>query len=719
MSGCVISVLDMGSEVSSLITAGLSIALKQESKKRTALLDFSLFPIRGKMKILFNLSEEKSLIPLLPFIDQLDAQMMDGYFVSHTSGVDLLNGCFKRNEMIKIKPEYLSKIVSFLPQMYAYTLISLDNDFNEAALALLDSSNLIILIITPDYLSLEGAKEVLSTLYSFHYAPQSIKIVLNGSNIEGALSLSKIEEHLKEKIFYKVQRDSKFSSSSVPINKGGVSNFGYPRSHFYNAIQGLTRELLGGDTFIQERLGQRRLPFVKKRVKDMTQSTLQNDSKENNPCNVLEVMFDDKTTQLKSRIKKRLIKEMDLKGLDFREAGNNFEKQEEIKQKVKEMVERLLNEEGEFITIRKQREKIVLELLDDILGLGPLEKFLRDPSVSEIMVNQKNKVYIEQEGKIKLTDVRFISNQQILTIIERIIAPLGRRIDESSPLVDARLKGGSRVNAIISPLALDGPTITIRKFKETRLTPEDLINLGSTTREMIEFIQACVKLRKNIVISGGTGSGKTTFLNIVSSFIPNDERIITIEDSAELKLPQEHVIRLESRPPNIEGGGEISIRRLVINCLRMRPDRIIIGECRGGEAIDMLQAMNTGHEGSLTTLHANSPRDALARLETMVLMSGIELPLRAIREQIASAIDIIVQQSRFSDGTRKVTNISEVTGLEGNTITTAGIFKFVQQGIDYQGRIIGEFEPTGIVPSFVEEINSHGVTLDTNIFRDP
>ncbi|MCK4532283.1 CpaF family protein [bacterium] len=408
---------------------------------------------------------------------------------------------------------------------------------------------------------------------------------------------------------------------------------------------------------------------------------------------------------------------MDLKGLDFKEAGINLEKGKEIKQKIKGMVERLLNEEGSFITNRRQREKIISELLDDILGLGPLERLLKDSSVSEIMVNKKDEVYIEKQGKIELSDIKLASNQQILTIIERIVAPLGRHIDESSPLVDARLKDGSRVNAIIPPLALDGPAITIRKFTENKLTPDDLINLGSISKEMIEFIRICVQLKKNIIISGGTGSGKTTFLNIISSFVPQNERIITIEDSAELKLPQGHVVRLESRPPNIEGEGEISIRRLLINCLRMRPDRIIIGECRGGEAIDMLQAMNTGHEGSLTTLHANNPRDALSRLETMVLMSGMELPSRAIRDQIANSINIIVQLNRLNDGTRKLTCISEVTGLQGGVITTADIFKFIQEGIDEQGKIIGKFEFTGVIPSFIGKTKTHNVSFDESIFQ--
>ncbi|MGB9600869.1 MAG: CpaF family protein, partial [Myxococcota bacterium] len=357
------------------------------------------------------------------------------------------------------------------------------------------------------------------------------------------------------------------------------------------------------------------------------------------------------------------------------------------------------------------------EIVDEALGLGPLEEFIADKSVTEIMVNGARQIYIERDGKLYLTDKTFSSDQAVMGVIERIIAPLGRRIDESSPLVDARLKDGSRVNAIIPPLAIKGPTITIRKFRKDKLTMDDLIRSNTISPEMVEFLKVCVFYRRNILISGGTGSGKTTTLNALSEFISNDERIITVEDAAELQLRQEHWVQLESRPPNIEGKGQITIRDLVRNCLRMRPDRIIVGECRGGEALDMLQAMNTGHDGSLTTVHANSPRDALARLETMVLMAGIDLPVKAIREQVSSAINIILHQSRFSDGSRKVTHISEITGMEGDIITMQDIFLFKQQGYDENGRVLGEFVATGFIPRFYDELRQRGIELDLSIFK--
>ena len=381
------------------------------------------------------------------------------------------------------------------------------------------------------------------------------------------------------------------------------------------------------------------------------------------------------------------------------------------------VVSRILDEEGgDLVPSIEAKRSIAKEIVEEALGLGPLEKYLADNTVNEIMVNGADQIYVEQSGKIVLSKHRFTSEDQLRRIIERIVIQVGRRIDEQSPLVDARLLDGSRVNAVIPPVALDGSKLTIRKFSKRRLGVSDLIKYGSITTQMAQFFQAAILSRKNIIISGGTGSGKTTLLNILSSYIPGEERIVTIEDSAELQLPQEHVARLETRPPNIEGKGEISIRDLVKNSLRMRPDRIIIGECRGGEALDMLQAMNTGHDGSLTTAHANTPRDALSRLETMCLMAGMDLPVRAIREQIGSAVHIIVQQSRLQDGTRKVTYVTEVTGLEGDKILMQDIFRFEQRGLDPTGKVKGYFAPTGNIPTFLDELVSKGIGVNREIF---
>ena len=364
-----------------------------------------------------------------------------------------------------------------------------------------------------------------------------------------------------------------------------------------------------------------------------------------------------------------------------------------------------------------ERNRIVSEIRDEMMGLGPIEPLLKDDSITEIMINGAKKIFVERLGKLQMTNVTFHDDTQLNNVIERILSPIGRRIDESSPLVDARLADGSRVNIIIPPLSIVGPAVTIRKFSKKPFSIENLVNFGTMNSKMAKFLRACVQARVNILVSGGTGSGKTTTLNVLSSFIPNNERIVTIEDAAELRLQQDHVVTLESRPANLEGKGEITIRDLVRNALRMRPDRIIVGEVRAGEALDMLQAMNTGHDGSLTTAHANTPRDALARLETMVLMSGFELPERAIREQISSALELVLQQSRIKDGSRKVTYITEVQKMEGNTITTQDIFRFVQTGFNADGKIEGYFETTGLQPGFLDKFQMNGIKLPEGFFN--
>jgi len=411
---------------------------------------------------------------------------------------------------------------------------------------------------------------------------------------------------------------------------------------------------------------------------------------------------------LRSRVHLRLVEEL-------ADSDNN---EAEIVTKLAELVTEVAAELNMPLS-RQERQRLVEQLTHDVLGLGPLEGLLADPDITEIMINGPKQIYVEMRGKITLSPVSFETNEQLLQVIDRIVSSIGRRVDESSPMVDARLKDGSRVNVIIPPLALRGPTMTIRKFAKDPLTIDNLVSFGSITRPMVEFLQACVRARLNIVVSGGTGSGKTTTLNILSGFIPEDERIVTIEDAAELQLRQEHVVTLETRPANVEGRGAVHIRELVINSLRMRPDRIVVGECRGGEALDMLQAMNTGHDGSLTTAHANSPHDCLARLETMVLMAGAELPSRAIREQIASAVNIIVQQSRLRDGTRKVTNITEVLGFDGDRIHVQDIFIFKQTGVDEEGRVLGHLMPTGVVPRCLEHLTSSGEGVDESIFTPP
>jgi pilus assembly protein CpaF len=409
---------------------------------------------------------------------------------------------------------------------------------------------------------------------------------------------------------------------------------------------------------------------------------------------------------LKARVQNKLLAELD-PSMDVSQTA-------EIRRTIEELFENILTEEKIIIT-RPEKRRLFEQIVAEILGLGPLEPLLEDETVTEIMVNGSKNIYIERKGKIHRESAVFESDDHLMRIIDRIVAPLGRRIDESSPYVDARLPDGSRVNAIIPPICLVGPTLTIRKFAKVPITVEQLVEYGTVTPESIEFLKACVLARINIVISGGTGSGKTTFLNVLSQYIPGDERIITIENAAELQLRQEHVVTLESRPPNIEGRGEVTIQNLVVNALRMRPDRIIVGEIRASEALDMLQAMNTGHEGSMTTAHSNSPRDTLSRIETMTLMAGMDLPIRAIREQISSALELVVHLERLRDGSRKVTHVTEIVGMEGDIITMMDIFVFEQTGFE-EGRVIGRLRPTGLRPKFMDKIEASGIHLPASIF---
>src|SRR5215470_16052739 len=407
--------------------------------------------------------------------------------------------------------------------------------------------------------------------------------------------------------------------------------------------------------------------------------------------------------ELKTQIHAQIVEEMDLESL-------NKLQEDVARKRVGEAIRELLQRDRTPLTL-KERDQLVHEILNELFGLGPIEPLLEDATVSDILVNGPDNIYVERKGVLERTDLFFNDSPHLMRIIERIVSRVGRRVDESSPMVDARLADGSRVNAIIPPLALDGPSMSIRRFGGHKLTAESFITNGTLTKPMLDLLQGCVKGKLNVMVSGGTGAGKTTLLNVLSSFIPGSERIITIEDAAELRMNQPHVVRLETRPPNIEGKGSIRQRQLVINALRMRPDRIIVGEVRGEEAVDMLQAMNTGHEGSLTTIHANSPRDALTRLETMIAMAELNLPDRAVRQQIASAINVIVQVSRMPDGSRKIISISEVTGMEGSVITTQDLFVFERSGYDENNRVCGTFRPTGIRPKFMERLESYGIRL--------
>ena len=424
---------------------------------------------------------------------------------------------------------------------------------------------------------------------------------------------------------------------------------------------------------------------------------------------------EDNYQELKLAIHRRIVDEMSDQEQQFLASNNHT--RAEVEELISSYCQRVLDDNPMNVP-RGERARIVADICDEILGLGPIEPLLKDESITEVMINGPKKIFVERKGKLQLTNVQFHDDAHLMTIIERIVSPLGRRIDESSPLVDARLQDGSRVNAIVPPLSLIGPCVTIRKFTKNPLSIDNLVGFGTLSEEMAEFLEACIRARLNIIVSGGTGSGKTTTLKVLSSVIPNDERIVTIEDAAELRLQQQHVVTLESRPANLEGRGAITIRDLVRNALRMRPDRIIVGEVRSGEALDMLQAMNTGHDGSLTTGHANSPRDILSRLETMVMMAGMDLPVRAIREQIASALDLVIQQSRIQDGSRKITYITEVQKMEGDTIVLQDLFTYVQTGVNESGKSVGYYEASGLQPMFLQKFKMNNVELPNSFLKN-
>lgn len=713
MNGKVIAVMGAkGGVGQTLVAINLAVALKSNTKKRVALLDFN-FGMAGEIALLLSVQQTKSLLDLIPFLDKLSPQMVKGYVLEHPSGIDFLSAVLETADTSKIIPSYADKMTMFFANAYDYVILNIGRSFNDIQIAIMDNVDMTVLVTTPELASLSHAKKVWQNFITNHFPTQMLKIVLNKADIPGGLGFDQVVEYLKQRPAWSIPFDAE--AAVLSINRGVPAVTGSPRSGFTKGIFSIVHTIVEETISAEQGVGLfAGLKGVMEQVKK-EHSSLRKE-KEVTPLKTAGVNLSAPTEELKMRVYNKLVEEMKEKRIDVTASGDR-RKIAETRQIVQETIERILDAEGENMTARVDRVRLVMEVMDQALGLGPLEDFLRDPTITELMVNGRDRVYVERGGKLSLTNKKFSTDQELMSVIERIVTPLGRRIDESSPLVDARLLDGSRVNAVIPPLSLVGPCLTIRKFSKEKLKFKDLINFGSITPEMVEFLRIAVQLRKNILISGGTGSGKTTLLNIIACFIPHSERILTIEDAAELQLPQEHWVRLESRPPNIEGAGEITIRRLVINALRMRPDRIVIGECRGGEALDMLQAMNTGHDGSLTTVHANTPRDCLSRLETLVLMAGMELPASAIRSQVASAIHLIVQIARFSDGTRKLTHITEVTGMEQGAITLSDIFLYKQTGIDENGKVQGNFMATGVLPTFINEVKTHGLTFDINVFK--
>ena len=701
-----------------LIATNLAVSMARSYSQRVCLLDLDLH-VAGDVAAMLNLRPQKAMVDLISFLKNHPAAALrkEEFLVQSSYGVDFLPGVLRPQQSPHLDPASIKEVFNLLDKDYDYIIVDVGESFSEVFVATLNQANLILLVVTPDILSIYQTKWSVDTLQFLHFPLAMIRVVLNRAESVSGVSWREVRVNLPVDIVARIPSEGR--AAGLAVNRAVPVVIDSPKSKIALSINKFAEDLASNQELFMkhqeiDELRLKEISLEKPQEFWQKQSLTESLAEPALTENVDEIIV------LKRRVHNRLIEQLNLKRLDLK-VFSDFRKTKELKDKAEGMVVNLLAQEaGSFISSSEVRKKLVKEIIDEALGLGPLEDLLADPAVTDIMVNNKDEVYIELHGKVELTSKKFISNEQVKTIIERIIAPLGRRIDESVPMVDARLPDGSRVNAIIAPLSLTGPSLTIRKFRKERFKIEELISLGALNTAMSEFLKACVVSRKNIIVSGGTGSGKTTVLNVLSAFVPAGERIVTIEDAAELKLSQDHWIRLESRPQNIEGKGAITTEDLFRNTLRMRPDRIIIGECRGIETLDMLQAMNTGHDGSMTTIHANSTHDVLTRIDSMILMAGVELPIRAIREMVASAVDIIVHTARLSDGNRKIIQITEVAGMKDELhIDLEDIFGFKQTGVDNQGNVLGEYRATGYVPSFLEEIKIKGIPLSASIFPPP
>ncbi len=697
-----------------------ALSFQRETRRRVCLID--LDPVYcGDLNNLIGAPITKSFADLAPVVERAQASLLKGFITPHASGITLFPLYKEAKELAAIPPAAVGRTLELLTEINDFLIVDVGTVVNDVTLKALERSTAVFIVTTPDVMVLEQSRKLVEQLQNLHFPREMLKVILNKFEGEkGPISLEVIAQKLQRQLLTAIMRDDATVSQSVNMSQPFV--LAAPRAPITKKYDDLARNLLERGILANLRSAAKpagvalepstggaalvKGPAVFKATASPTAGKF----------GAKKQIQLDPRTQLKQRIHKRLIEVLDLKRLDTELKGKE-NKEELLRERTEQAIIAILDQDAPDVRDREERKAIVREVLNEALGLGCLEDLLADPTVSEIMVNHPHQIYIEKSGKLTLSETTFTDEGQLRAVIERIVAPIGRRIDEKSPYVDARLRDGSRVHAIIPPLALNGSCLTIRKFSKDPFTYKDLVKFGSFTDEIADFLRACVEARLNIIISGGTGSGKTTLLNVMSGFIPADERIITVEDSAELQLPQDHVVRLETRPKNIEGEGEVTIRDLVRNTLRMRPDRIVVGECRAGEALDMLQAMNTGHDGSLTTVHSNSPRDCIARLETLVMFAGLDLPSRAIKEQIAGAINMIVQQTRLSDGSRKITYITEVTGMEGQVITMQDIFTFKQTGVDDRGKVVGKFISTGFIPRFVEGLQARGIKLPKGIFR--
>ena len=697
------------------ITTNLAVSLSQKvNDKKILLIDMDLdFP--GDMAKLLKLSPKKALVDISPEWEKgnYSPEQIEDCVLPYSDNLDFLPIILNPQEKYYAKEKFLASALKDLKEKYEFIIADTGISISRRLISFFENTNLILIVVNPDLLSIHKIKESIKKIQSLSFPLKMIKLVLNRAESLGGVAWQEVKVALSSEILAHIPSQGKSVCSS--INRQIPLIIDNPRSQASIILNKLAQKLLDNPQYFIASQELEQFLSDSPKNKSLIEEEIPVGTLDLSPLRKMEKR-DEKINKLKKLIHRKIIQEIDFKQLNT--VISDEKKIKKLYEKTKITITNALAEEtGVLITSREERELLIKEVLDETFGIGPLQDLINDPEITDIMVNNSNHIYVEKKGRLELTSKKFSSNTQVRQIIERILAPLGRRIDESVPMVDARLADGSRVNAIIPPLSLTGPTLTIRKFGTERLTIPDLIKLNTLNDTMAEFLKACVLTHKNIIVSGGTGSGKTTILNILSEFIPQEERLVTIEDAAELKLQHDHWIRLESRPSNVEGKGSISSRDLFKNSLRMRPDRIIIGECRGPESLDMLQAMNTGHDGSMTTIHANSTQDVLSRLDSLILMSGIEIPLRAIREMIASAIDIIVHTSRMTDGSRKIVQITEVTGmLDELHIGLKDIFVFNQSGID-NNKVLGEFQPTKIIPTFFDGLQNQGVTLSKDIFK--
>ncbi len=710
MAGHVISVIGgKGGVGKSVFAANLALAFLKEFNLKPLLVDQD-FSACGDQNLILGVRPQNGLLEALKYTGSYDQPAMAKLVTQHPAGIHYLAAPGTPALAKSISSDTLGKLYKAMPNVYPITIIDCGSQVDANSIKAMEFSTLVLLVTNPDILVMHQTRRILTDINENLFPLEMVEVVLNRYIANAPVSPATIQKSLGKPVFAGVPEDAATNMAALAAGKPLL--LAAPNSPSARAFHELVRKM-------QQTQLLQKLATLKKPPRPVAKPAAAAPAGGESAANSASAMIhgaasvSDPWSAMKLRVHKELVERVDMKKPNDSPAA-----MKELREKCRAAIVEILNGEdtASIAPSRELMQQLVKEILDEALGFGALEDLLADDSVTEIMVNARNQIYIEKGGKPQLSKVVFPSDQQLMNVIERIVMPLGRRIDEKTPYVDARLPDGSRVHAIIPPLALRGPTITIRKFPKYRITYKDLVKFGSMTEEIADFLRLCVEAKLNIIVAGGTGSGKTTLLNVLSNFIPSTDRIITVEDSAELSLAQEHVVRLETRPKNIEGEGEVSIRDLVKQTLRMRPDRIVVGECRAGEALDMLQAMNTGHDGSLTTIHANTPRDCLARLETLIMMAGMNLPTKAIREQISSAVHLIIQQSRLSDGSRKITYITEVTGIQGETVSLQDIFLYKQEGLDKKRKVMGRFVPTGFIPKFVEQMESKGLKVPRNLF---